>query len=966
MEFNYTEFEQKWQKYWEENNTYKVENNTDRPKYYVLDMFPYPSGSGLHVGHPLGYIASDIYSRYKRLKGFNVLHPMGFDAFGLPAEQYAIKQGKHPARTTEENIATYKKQLRSLGMSYDWSREVKTCDPSYYKWTQWAFLQMFDSWYNQNTNQAEKLETLVAKFEANGTEGVNAAETEALNFTAEEWQAMDETAQQKVLMNYRLAYLDYSEVWFCPALGTVLANDEVKDGKSERGDHDVEKRRLRQWFLRVTAYAERLLGGLETVDWSESMREMQRNWIGKSHGASMFFEIDGHNGKTFEIFTTRPDTIFGVTFMVLAPEHELVQEITSDSQKQAIEEYLEYVNKRSERERMSEVKVVTGAFTGAYAIHPFTKAKIPIWISEYVLASYGTGAIMAVPSDDDRDNAFADKFGIPIVDIIDKSDYPGATRDDKIGKMINSDFINGLEVKDAIKVICDKVEEMKVGKAKINYRLRDAGFSRQRYWGEPFPIVYKDDSEEGVPYAIDINELPLILPEMEDFRPQKDGQPPLAKAEHWRNLTNGTFRETDTMPGYAGSSWYFLRYMDPHNEDAFVSQEALDYWESVDFYIGGAEHAVGHLIYSRMWHKFFKDMSLVKTEEPYKKLVNQGMIQGQSLFISFCEDAKKLDRDGDVVAEINDFNKFVSHQIDGGNEVKIDKDTYVLGKCKEHRVPIHYADVHGRLYKDQFTKYINEYKEMTHVDPEKNVWWKVDGNGEEYILLRPEVEKMSKSKYNVVNPDDMVAQYGADVFRMFEMFLGPIEQSKPWDTKGISGVSKFIRKYWNLSHKNEAFNVSDDEPTKEELKILHQTIKKVEDDIERLSFNTCVSAFMVCVNELNSKKCNKRSILEPLTVLMAPFAPYTTEEIWHKLGKEGSIHQATYPVLNEEYIKEDAFEYPIMIKGKMRAKIEMSLDWDEAAVKDKVLADERVQKWINGDEVKRFILVKGRIVNIVI
>jgi len=966
MNFNYTEFEKKWQQYWEHNKTYKVENTPDRPKYYVLDMFPYPSGDGLHVGHPLGYIASDIFARYKRLKGFNVLHPMGFDAFGLPAEQYAIKTGKHPSQTTEENIKTYKKQLRSLGMSYDWDREVRTSEPSYYKWTQWIFLQLFDSWYNKETDKAEKLETLVQKFETNGTNNIKAAETKDLHFTAEEWKAMDEVSQQKALMNYRLAYLDYSDVWFCPALGTVLANDEVKEGKSERGGHPVEKRRLRQWFLRVTAYAERLLGGLDTVDWSESMKEMQRNWIGKSRGASMFFEIHGQEGKSFEIFTTRPDTIFGVTFMVLAPEHELVKEITTDVHKEEIAKYLDYVQKRSERERMAEVKVVTGAFTGAYAIHPFSKEKVPIWISEYVLASYGTGAIMAVPSDDDRDNAFADKFGIPIVEIIDKSEHEGATRDDKIGKMINSDFINGLEVPEAIKVICDKVEEMKIGKAKINYKLRDAGFSRQRYWGEPFPIMYKDDSEEGAPYAINIEELPLELPDMADFGPTEDGRPPLSKATKWRNLPDGCFRETDTMPGYAGSSWYFLRYMDPHNKDAFVSKEALDYWECVDFYIGGAEHAVGHLLYSRMWHKFFKDNELVKTEEPYKKLVNQGMIQGESLFLQFCEQADIVEDNEEVIEKIENFNKYVSWQSDGGRITKIEKTNYALNKHTEHRVPIKYADVHGRLYKENFTQYMAEVKDFPDVDLNEKVLWKIDGNGKEYILLRPEVEKMSKSKYNVVNPDDMIEKYGADVFRMFEMFLGPIEQSKPWNTKGVNGVSKFIRKLWGLFHTEEAFVVSDEEPTKEELKILHKTIKKVEDDIQRLSFNTCVSAFMVCVNDLGKIKCNKKSILQPLVILIAPFAPYTSEELWEKLGNEGSVHQVTYPELQEEHIKEDDFEYPIMIQGKMRAKIQVSVDLEEAAIKEMVLADEKVQKWIDGKNIKRFILVKGKIVNIVI
>ncbi|MCL4111329.1 UNVERIFIED_CONTAM: hypothetical protein GTU68_023182 [Idotea baltica] len=833
MEYKFQEIEEKWQSWWEENDTYHVDNNSDKPKYYVLDMFPYPSGSGLHVGHPLGYVASDIYARYKRLTGFNVLHPMGFDAFGLPAEQYAIEQGKHPETTTNENIVYFKKQLRGIGFNYDWKRAVNTSDPKYYKWTQWIFLQLFNS---------------------------------CLMFQA------------------------FANIWFCPALGTVLANDEVKDGVSERGGHPVEKRKLRQWFLRTTAYAERLINDLETLEWSDSLKEMQRNWIGKSHGASMWFDII-ETDKKFEIFTTRPDTIFGATFMVLAPEHELVSEITTAEQKAEISEYLKYVNSRSELERVSEVKTVTGAFTGAYAKHPFSGEPVPIYISEYVLASYGTGAIMAVPSDDDRDEAFATKFNIPIIDVIDKSKYPNSTKADKEGIMINSDFMNGMEVPDAITEAVKRMEAMGIGTGKINYRLRDAGFSRQRYWGEPFPIVYNSEDTDALPEAINESELPLGLPVTDNFKPNDDGKSPLQKIRSWIEV-DGKFRESDTMPGYAGSSWYFLRYMDPDNEDFFVSKDAEAYWQNVDLYIGGTEHAVGHLLYSRTWHKFFYDKGWVSTQEPFKKLVNQGMIQGVS---------SKVYRSKENV------NKYISK--DENAEFELEDGKYICGA---------------------------------------------------------EVEKMSKSKHNTVDPLEVIEKYGADTLRMFEMFLGPIEQHKPWDMQGIGGVSKFVRKFWGLFHKAEKFNISDEKATENELKTLHKTIKKITGDIERFSFNTCISSFMICTNELDKLKCNKREILTPLVILLAPFAPYVTEELWHKLGNHESIHHASYPTHDESILVESNFEYPVMINGKMKGKISLPLTLEEAEAKEAVLAHEPIKKLVDGKPLKRFIYVKGKIVNMVV
>ncbi len=925
MEYNFTAIEERAKQFWEANEVYKVTQIADKPKYYVLDMFPYPSGAGLHVGHPLGYIASDIYARFKRLKGFNVLHPMGFDAFGLPAEQYAIKTGQHPAITTEKNIDTYKKQLAKVGFSYDWSREVSTCDPNYYKWTQWVFLQLYKSWYNKDKDKAEAIDSLMAHFKQNGNTNLNAAcSDEQETFTAEQWATMSEAEQQNTLMNYRLAYQSFATVNWCPELGTVLANDEVKDGLSERGGHPVVRKQMKQWSLRITAYSQRLLDGLETLDWSLSMKEQQRNWIGRSEGATVFFQLADGSGN-IEVFTTRPDTIFGATFMVLAPEHELIEKITTEAQKAEIDQYIAYVKSRSDIERQAEKKV-TGAFTGTYAINPLNNEKIPIWISEYVLIGYGTGAIMAVPSDDDRDNAFAEKFELPIIDVIDKSDYPGATRHDKLGKMINSGFINGMEVPDAIKATIAKIEEMNIGQGKINYRQRDAGYSRQRYWGEPFPIIYKND----IPYPVAESELPVELPAVDSYKPTGTGEGPLAQNKDWVNVADGGVRETDTMPGYAGSSWYYLRYMDPKNEEQLVGKEALAYWQNVDFYLGGTEHAVGHLLYSRFWFKFLRDRGFIDTptDEPFQKLVNQGMIQGRSNF----------------VYRVKGTNQFVSYGL----------------RKKYETTPLH---VNVNIVKNDildteaFRKSSPDYADAEFILEENGTY-----------VCGWEIEKMSKSKYNVVNPDEIVAEYGADCFRMFEMFLGPLEAGKPWDTKGIEGVSKFLKRFWRLFKisENGQPQLSDAKPTDAELKTLHKTIKKVTGDVERLAFNTGVSAFMVCVNELIALKCDKRAILEPLVILLAPFAPFTTEELWQSLGNEGSVHQTTYPVHNEAFIKEDSYQYPIRIGKKVRTKIAFPVQATQAEVEPAVLANEVVAQWIGDKPVKRFVFVQGRIINIVI
>ena len=858
MEYDFRAIEQKWQRRWAERKTYKVEVDKYRPKYYVLDMFPYPSGAGLHVGHPLGYIASDIYSRYKRLKGFNVLHPMGYDAFGLPAEQYAIQTGQHPAVTTEKNINRYREQLDKIGFSFDWSREVRTCDPKYYKWTQWAFLKMFDSYYNNACQKARPIAELVAAFEQNGTQGVDAACTHELSFTAEEWKAMSEAEKEATLQNYRLAFRADTLVNWCPGLGTVLANDEVKDGLSVRGGFPVEQKQMKQWQLRVTAYAQRMLDGLDQLEWSDSLKEIQRNWIGRSEGAQLFFGLKGTDEK-LEVFTTRPDTIFGVTFMVLAPEHELVEQLTTPEYKEAVEAYLAETKKRSERERMADTKRVSGQFTGAYAINPFNGKEIPIYISDYVLAGYGTGAIMAVPAHDSRDYAFARHFGLPLIPVVEGGDLEKESYDAKEGRLINSEFLNGLDVKEAIVTMFAEIEKRGFGKKKINYRLRDAIFSRQRYWGEPFPIYYKDN----IAYPLPEDKLPLELPPIENFGPTADGEPPLAHAVNWQT-EEGYPLELSTMPGFAGSSAYYLRYMDPHNDGALVSREADEYWRNVDLYVGGIEHATGHLMYSRFWNMFLYDLGYVCESEPFKKLVNQGMIQGRSNF----------------VYRVVGTNKFVS-----------------LGLKNQYETQEIHVDVNivrnDLLDLDAFRAWRPEFADAEFIleDGKYVCGWAI--------------EKMSKSMFNVVNPDNIVEDYGADTLRMYEMFLGPLEQSKPWDTNGIDGVHKFLRRFWRLFYNREgAFVVSDEAPTAAELKSLHKTIKKVGEDIENFSFNTSVSAFMICVNELGG--CNKRAILEPLVVLIAPFAPHIAEELWESLGHTTSVCDASFPEYDEKYLVEES------------------------------------------------------------
>ncbi len=941
MEYTPRDIEKKWQQYWQEKAVYRVPNPGDpdweeKPKYYVLDMFPYPSGSGLHVGHPLGYIASDIFARYKRLQGFQVLHPMGYDAFGLPAEQYAITTGVHPRKSTYDNIRRYREQLENLGFSYDWSRELKTCDPDFYKWTQWIFLQLFSHYYDRREKRARPVGELVAWFETRGNEGVDAASSQTESFTAADWKAMADAEKDQVLMNYRLAYRKETYVNWCEALGTVLANDEVKDGVSERGGYPVERRPMLQWSLRITAYAERLLNDLEELEWTEAMKKMQSNWIGRSEGAQLFFEVEDSEAR-IEIYTTRPDTIFGATYMVLAPEHELVSSLTTPDRQADVESYLEYVTTRSERERMAEVKDATGCFIGAYAINPFNGDRIPIWIGEYVLKDYGTGAIMAVPADDERDRRFAEKYGLPIVDIIDKSAHPGATIEDKVGVMINSDFLDGMEVLEAIEAINQRIEDMGIGTRQVNYKLRDAIYSRQRYWGEPFPIVY---DPQGVAHALPENELPLELPELEDFKPGSGGQSPLARRKDWVNLPDGYTRETDTMPGFAGSSWYFLRYMDAHNEEAFASQEAIRYWRDVDLYIGGTEHAVGHLMYSRFWHKFLYDKKLVPTNEPFKKLINQGMIQGIVETILYAKDE----------------GKFVSAEL---------ADQYADGQLAEIPVLIDFVEDYG-----------TEQSYLTAEGIERFRAWRKEYDEAEFVLApgshkfftRSEVGKMSKSKFNVINPDEVVERYGADCFRMYEMFLGPIDQAKPWDTNGIDGVSKFLRRFWSLFYNdNGGWLVEDNAPDREELKILHTAIKKVSEDIERFSFNTCVSGFMVAVNDLKKIGCSKRAILEPFVRLLAPFAPHLSEELWKQLGQEGSIHQrATYPKVDERYLVEDRIEYPVSINGKKRATAEFAADATKEELESAALQLEAIQKWIEGKTVRRVIVVPKRMINIVV
>lgn len=927
MDYNFRDIEKKWQQYWNEHKTFKAYNQSDKPKYYVLDMFPYPSGAGLHVGHPLGYIASDIYARYKMMKGFNVLHPMGYDAFGLPAEQYAIQTGTHPEVTTNKNIARYREQMDKIGFSYDWDREVRTCDPDYYKWTQWTFIQLFHHWYDKKSDKARPVSELVSHFEQHGSEGIEANAGIHDLFSAEEWKAMDEQQQSDILMHYRLAYLADTMVNWCPALGTVLANDEVSEGFSVRGGHPVERKLMRQWSLRITAYAERLLQGLEEVEWTESIKDMQRNWIGRSEGATVRFKVEDRT-EEIEVFTTRPDTLYGATFMVLAPEHELAMKITTPQNRGPVREYIERAKNRSERERMSEVKKVTGVFTGALAINPLNGEKMKIYVADYVLAGYGSGAIMAVPAHDSRDFAFAKHFLLPIMQVV-KREGETLTNpqewddsyDAKEGVMINSGVITGLEVNDAITEIIRHLEKEELGTGKINYRLRDAIFSRQRYWGEPFPVYYKN----GIPHTIDESELPLELPPVDKYLPTESGEPPLARAKNW-TTKEGYPLETNTMPGFAGSSGYYLRYMDPHNDKEYFSKEANEYWRSVDLYLGGDEHATGHLIYARFWNKFLYDIGLACEQEPFRKMINQGKIQGRS----------------SIVYRVNGTNTFVSKGLKNRFDV----------------TPLH-VDISLVSNDELDTEGFKKWRpELANAEFELE-----DGK----YICGWEVEKMSKSLYNVVNPDELIERYGADTFRLYEMFLGPLESHKPWDTHGIEGVFRFIRKLWRLFHdENNKFSVSDEEPIPAELKVMHGAIKKVKDDIERFSFNTGVSNFMICVNELNELKCNKRAILEDLVKILAPYAPHISEELWQLLGHNDSVAHAEFPKFNESYLKENTFEYPVSFNGKMRFKLELPVDMPPAEIEKAVLAAEAAQKWLEGKKVRKVIVVPRKIINVVV
>ena len=973
-DYTFRHIEHKWQAYWRQYKTFQVTEDLSRPKYYVLDMFPYPSGAGLHVGHPLGYIASDIIARYKRSKGFNVLHPMGFDSFGLPAEQYAIQTGQHPALTTEQNINRYKEQLQNLGFSFDWDREVRTSDPKYYKWTQWIFMQLFQSWYNLGAGRAEPIEILTVKFAQEGNRQVQAAcDEDTPIFTAEEWQEMPEKERQQLLLKYRLTYLSDAVVNWCPALGTVLANDEVKDGLSERGGYPVERKLMRQWSMRISAYAERLLTGLDTIDWPEPLKEMQRYWIGKSIGAELEFALENSPEK-IKVFTTRIDTIYGVSFMVLAPEHDLVEHITTEAQRAEVDAYVTVAKNRSERERMADVKTISGAFTGAYAINPFSGEKVPVYIADYVLAGYGTGAVMAVPSGDQRDWNFATYFGLPIIPILDaQKDLDRQADATKEGHYINSGIIDGLTFKEALPVLIQYLENKGVGKSKINYRMRDAVFSRQRYWGEPVPVYFKDN----IPYLIDEEDLPLELPVIDEYKPTETGEAPLGRAKDWKYKGQYPY-ELNTMPGWAGSSWYFYRYMDAHNDEAFASREAIDYWLDVDLYIGGSEHATGHLLYSRFWNKFLYDRGFVPEEEPFKKLINQGMIQGRSNFVYRLNLSWEAPLDSPIQYPPIFISKNLKERFENMAPTESDQEylsTQILKVQDKLRKKYNLKITNKLIQGDNVTPLHVDVNlvENDVLDLEAFKAWRTEMADAELLLedgkyiCGVEIEKMSKSKYNVVNPDDIVERAGADTLRLYEMFLGPLEQFKPWNTNGIDGVLKFLRKYWKLFFASDgSFAVSDDAPMPQELKALHKTIKKVEEDMERLSFNTSVSTFMICVNELTALKCNKRAILEPLTIILSPYAPHITEELWERLGHTQSISTAAFPDWSEAYLAEDTFEYPISINGKLRAKMSFAADAPRADIERAVMAAEQVQKYLEGKIPKKIIVVPNKIVNVVV
>jgi leucyl-tRNA synthetase len=997
MEYNFKEIESNWQAYWAKHKTFAAKDGGDKPKYYVLDMFPYPSGAGLHVGHPLGYIASDIVSRYKRHKGFNVLHPMGYDSFGLPAEQYAIQTGQHPKITTENNIAVYRKQLDKIGFSFDWDREVRTSNPEYYKWTQWIFIQIFNSWYNKSSNKAENISALIAEFEANGNSKVNACCDENVKqFSATEWKAFTEKEQSDILMAYRIAYLGEAYVNWCPQLGTVLANDEIKDGVSERGGYPVERKLMKQWSMRISAYAQRLLDGLDTLDWTDSLKEAQRNWIGKSEGTSLRFKIQGTD-KTIEVFTTRPDTVFGVSFVTLAPEHELVASLTTADHKKAVEEYVTIAKNRSERERQADINKITGVFTGSYVEHPFTGKQVPIWIGDYVLAGYGTGAVMAVPAHDSRDYSFAKHFGLPILEVVAGGDLEKESYDAKEGKLINSDFFNGLDVKDAMKKAIAEIEAKGLGKGKVNFRLRDAVFGRQRYWGEPIPVYYKND----IPYALNENELPLVLPEVDKYLPTEDGEPPLARAAASWKYEGKYDYEHSTMPGWAGSSWYFLRYMDSTNTSVFANKKLADYWQQVDLYIGGSEHATGHLLYVRFWTKFLKDLGYIAIDEPAKKLINQGMIQGRSNFVyrsnislgRYITENSNEEADDKILSIALEYYKthpiFVSKNL---LTLYQQKDDTALETIKKHisqieektkseignypaklNISFDFTGLHSDvnivnndiLDIIAFKNWREEYKDAIFITEE---------NGD--YICGHEVEKMSKSKYNVVTPDDIAEKFGSDTLRLYEMFLGPLEQSKPWNTNGITGVHGFLKKLWRLFYSplqggaqgagDVAFNVANDEPTKGELKTLHKTIKKITEDIERFSFNTSISNFMICVNELTDAKCNKRVILEPLLVCLSPYAPHIAEELWKQLGHTESISTAAFPDFNEAYLVDDSINYPVSVNGKLKFTLELPATLTVQEVEAEVMKNENTIKLLEGKQPKKVIVVHKKIVNMVV